>query len=208
MKKMKKILCICFALFTLALPFVFTGCETGAENRNNETSQYIEVSGIATNYVVGDEFDFSNAKIIYHKADGTTENISITNSMVTSQGTENAGSFNMVFSYEGMFVQKKYEVYDIDRLIQDVTTKTRNQNSVKATMVSLDEYTLSEFEIYNDDKTYRYCKNVDNSYYEDWTFSDKYYYHAYESEGIYAGDSTDSGNYDGVVGFDDFLKIN
>ena len=183
--------------------FAFAGCET---NEKGVISPYIEVFGVAEYYLVGDEFDFSGAKIVFHQVDGTTEDVVITNSMVTTQGTNSAGSFNMVFSFDGLYVEKKYEVYDIERLIQDVSDKTKEQDIVKQTMLSLDEYTSSSYAIYNNDASYFYTGRGDERYDENWYFSDNIYTHSYESEGMYAGNSASVSTNEGAYGFDAFLE--
>ena len=196
----RKILPLMLALlFFFPCFFTFAGCDT-------KIDPYIEVLGVARDYLVGDEFDFSGAKIIYHKADGETEDVAITNSMVTAHGTSSAGSYNMVFCYEGLYAEKNYEVYDIERLIQDVSDKTKEQDIVKQTMLSLDEYTSSSYEIYNNDASYIYTGRIDEGYYENWCFSDNIYMHSYESEGMYAGDSASVSTNEGTYGFDAFLE--
>ena len=196
----RKILPLMLALlFFFPCFFTFAGCDT-------KIDPYIEVLGVARDYLVGDEFDFSGAKIVYHKADGETEDVAITNSMVTAQGTSSAGSYNMVFCYEGLYAEKNYEVYDIDRLIQEVSEKTKAQNIVKQTMLSLDEYTTSCYAIFDAETSYTYRERVDGGYDEGWTFADRSYSHSYESEGLYAGDSASVWDTEGAYGFDDFLE--
>lgn len=94
--KMKKLalpllLILCFCL-------LFVACDNG--NREIESIS-VDVSGVKTEYTVGDEVDFTGLKVVLHYNDNTTDTIGLTDAVkIDAVTTEKAGQVTVTVRYD------------------------------------------------------------------------------------------------------------
>ncbi|MBQ7466478.1 MAG: hypothetical protein IJS74_00230 [Clostridia bacterium] len=135
MKKIKKILCLCFALFALAMPLVFTGCDLNAGNddKKGNVQPHIEVTGVPTAYFVGDEFPYNNALIKYYASKDATEYTAyrLKAENLIGFSTETAGTFEATVLYDDLHFEFEYKVYRVQNVVNKVFNESIGAGSLK-----------------------------------------------------------------------------
>ena len=110
MKKLKTTLITCLCLcFCVLGGTIFIACSQEPEE---EINPYIKVSGLSTACVVGDELDYSNAKILYYTnlTDETPDEYTLTRDMVTGFSSDEVGTRTLKVTYKTYTKEMDYKV--------------------------------------------------------------------------------------------------
>ena len=128
---MKKKILMCLCAVCLIMP-----CMCGLVACNvDEFDAYISVSGIETEYIVGQELDLSNAVLEYHTSEDNSEFVIVTTDMVAWHGTATAGEYDMNIIYEGEKITIDYIVYDNALMTEMLINTLRMQDVIQETCV-------------------------------------------------------------------------
>lgn len=108
-------------IFNLSLIFLMCISALFFCSCSEQKQPYIKVSGIKTEYCIGDTLSLSNAKINYYN-DTNDENysqqIAITDNMVSGFSTTTTGTFKMTFSYNNLTTELTYIVREKEPIIK------------------------------------------------------------------------------------------
>ena len=118
MKKLKTALVTCLCLcFALMGGTIFVACNQKTEE---EINPYIKVSGLSTACVVGDELDYSNAKILYYinLTDETPDTYPLTRDMVTGFSSDETGTRTLKVNYKIYTTEMDYKIISENDFIQ------------------------------------------------------------------------------------------
>ena len=109
MKRFNKIYLVLILAFVFMMP-VLSGCDLFKGKENNKTIETVEISGaIKTEYVLNEEFDSNEAKLLIRYSDESTKEVKITKDM-TDFDSSTIGGKTLTITYSEKTVTKPYRV--------------------------------------------------------------------------------------------------
>jgi len=112
---------------------IFVAC---SQNSEEEINPYIKVSGLSTACMVGDELDYSNAKILYYTnlTDETPDEYPLTRDMITDFSSDTAGTRKLTATYKTHTTEMDYKIISENEFIEiynNAHTNLMNVNNAK-----------------------------------------------------------------------------
>lgn len=110
MKKLNKVFVSLALVLVLVIPVLVSGCFGGSKEGIKIHTEF------KTEYMIGEDLDLTNGKIEYTDKTGKKTVVVITEQMVTGYDKNNAGTRELVITYEGNTLLVEYTVnpYDVE----------------------------------------------------------------------------------------------
>jgi len=133
MSKIKSLIlsCLCACMCIMA-GLIFVACSASEEKYN----PYIKVSGLSTECEVGDELDYSNAKILYYEnlEDEIPDEIELTRDMVLGFTSDTAGTRTLTVVYKTYETKMDYKIVSTEEIFNKYISADRfyyNTSNIK-----------------------------------------------------------------------------